>query len=136
MAGKAWREQLRLWQSYIEVACSYLSRAGIRVQNAGGSSTGFLLSPLFIACAPSTWVGTTHVQNPPLSSVTPVWKCPHTLTEAFLSGDSTVNHTGQGRLTTTAMLSVDGFSSLQPSMKMLLSFLLGHGGFWAPEGRA
>lgn len=81
---------------------------------------------LLIACVPSPWVGTTHVQNPSLSSVTPVWKCPHTLTEAFVSGDSAVNHTGQGRLTITVMLPVDDFSSLQPSMKMLLSFLLGH----------
>lgn len=34
------------------------------------------------------------------------------------------------------MLSVDGFSSLQPSMKMLFSFLLDHWEFWTPEGRA
>lgn len=118
---------MKLWQSYVEVVCSYLSRPEIRVQNASGSSTGFLLSPFLLTVYPIHGLALSmfiiHLYPQLLLSRS---VHTHTHTEAFLSGDSTVNHTGQGRLTITAMLSVDGFSSLQPSMKMLFSFLLDH----------
>lgn len=43
---------MKLWQSYVEVVRSYLSRPEIRVQNASGSSAGFLLSPFLLTVYP------------------------------------------------------------------------------------